>query len=132
MRRTRGSFYYLAGYLYFIGGGFLLAPSAMLFLLMAEGIYSMVTLRLMGALMLTSAILLTGVIEQSAEGLYRQVLRAQAPWVLVLGYVYYDSLDRLWALLLGISCAGWLASLYCYWHDGQDGKAKGPNAVVGE
>lgn len=114
MQRTRGSFYYLAGYLYFGGAGFLLAPSMMLFLLMAEGIYSMVTLRLLGAAMLALAILVSAVIERSLEVLYRQLLLAQIPPILGLAYVYYESLDLMWAIALGIVLAGWLATLVCY------------------
>lgn len=122
MRRTRGSLYYVAGYLYFGGTGFLLMPSMMLFLFMAEGIYSMTALRVMGALMLALAVLVTAIIEQSLESLYRQTLVARVPVMLGLAYVYWDSLDRMWAILLGVVLAGWLASLYCYGKDKREAK----------
>ncbi|MCW5965150.1 MAG: hypothetical protein KIT83_14015 [Bryobacterales bacterium] len=117
MRRTRGSLYYVAGYLYFGGAGFLLFPSAVLSLFFAEGIYSMVTLRLLGGVMLGLAILISAIIEQSMIPMYRQTLFARVPVIGTLAYVYYDSLDRMWAILLGIVVAGWLATLICYWQD---------------
>lgn len=117
MRRTQGSLYFAAGYLYFGGAGFLLFPSAMLSLFFAEGIYSMVTLRLLGGVMLGSAILVSAIIEQAIIPLYRQTLFARLPMIGALSYVYYDSLDRMWAILLGIVVAGWLATLICYWRD---------------
>ncbi len=124
MRRTRGSLYYVAGYLYFGGAGFLLVPSVMLAVFFAEGIYSMTTLRLLGGAMLGLAILVSAIIEQAIVELYRQTLYARIPVLAALAYVYYDSLDRMWAILLGLVMAGWLATLMCYWLDRrEDSKA---------
>lgn len=89
----------------------------MLTLFFAEGIYSMVTLRLLGGVMLGSAVLISAIIEQSIVPLYRQTLYARVPLIGALSYVYYDSLDRIWAILLGIVVAGWLATLICYRRD---------------
>jgi hypothetical protein len=101
--------YFAAGYLYLGGAGFLLLPSMMLAVFFAEGIYSMVTLRLLGAVMLGMAIALSGVIELRTEQLYRYAIAAQVPLWLALGYVYYDSLDRMWAILVVPVFLGWLA-----------------------
>lgn len=111
MEQTRRSLYFAAGYLYFGGAGFLLVPSAMLDILFAEGIYSSVTLRLLGALMLALGIVVSGVIEKSAEAFYPRMLYAQVPALLCLGYIYWDSLDRMWLIVLIVTLAGWLYSL---------------------
>lgn len=114
MQRTRGSLYYPAAYLYFGGAGFLILPPMMLAIFFAEGIYSMVTLRLLGAVMLALGMVLSGIIEQSIVGLYRHMIRAQVPVLLALAYVYFDSLDRMWAILFVIVLAGWVGSVICY------------------
>lgn len=114
MEQTRRSLYFVAGYLYFGGVGFLMVPSVMLDVLFAEGIYSSVTLRLMGALMLALGIVVSGVIEKSAEAFYPRMLYAQIPALLCLGYIYWDSLDRMWLIVLIVTLAGWLCSLAVY------------------
>lgn len=111
MERTRKSLYYAAGYLYFGGTGFLLAPSVMLDIFFAEGIYSSVTLRMLGALMLSAGIVVSKVIERSMEALYVQFIYARIPVLLCLGYVYWDSLDRMWLMILVVVLVGWLYSL---------------------
>lgn len=111
MERTRQSLYYVAGYLYFGGLGMLLAPSLMFTILFAEGIYSEISFRVIGALMLTLAIVVTGVIERRVEALYLQFIYALVPAILGLAYVYWDSLDRMWLILLLIVLAGWIFSL---------------------
>ncbi|MCU0227360.1 MAG: hypothetical protein MUF01_06940 [Bryobacterales bacterium] len=126
MRRTRGSLYFTAGYLYFGGAGFLLAPQAMLMIFLAEGIYSMVTLRLLGAVMLGMAMLVSAIIEQATASLYRQVWLATIPMVAALGYVYYDSLDRMWALLLTLVAAGSFSTWLCLHLDGRTAERKEP------
>jgi hypothetical protein len=110
MERTRKSLYYAAGYLYSGGAGFLLAPGVMLDLLFAEGIYSYVTLRMMGALLLALGIVVSGVIERRAEALYVQFVYARIPVLLCLAYVYWDSLDRMWLILFVLVLSGWLYS----------------------
>lgn len=111
MERTRRSLYYVAGYLYFGGAGMLLAPSLVLAVLFAEGIYSEISLRVIGALMLSLAIVVTGVIEFRAEQLYLQLIYALVPAILGLAYVYWDSLDRMWLISLLIVLAGWFLSV---------------------
>jgi hypothetical protein len=110
MHRTRGCLYFAAGYLYLGGAGFLVLPSMMLTVLFAEGIYSMVTLRLLGAVMIAMGILLSGVIEQKTEVLYRYAINAMVPLWLALAYLYLESEDRMWAILLVPVFAGWLAA----------------------
>lgn len=117
MRRTRGSLYFAAGYLYFGGTGFLLAPSMMLDILFAEGIYSHTTLRLAGALMLSLAIVVSAVIERSLEALYARVIGAEVPSIACLAYLYWDSLDRMWLIAFVLTFAGWLYSLAAYFLD---------------
>lgn len=117
MERTRRSLYFAAGYLYFGGAGFLLAPSIMLDILFAEGIYSSVTLRLVGALMVALAMIVSGVIEKGIETLYRQLLYAQLPAVACLAYIYWDSLDRMWLIALLVTGAGCVYSFGSYLMD---------------
>lgn len=117
MERTRKSFYFAAGYLYLGGAGFLLYPPAMLAILFAEGIYSEVTLRMIGAMMLTLAVLLSGIIEREADMLCRQVILAGIPAVVALAFVYWDSLDRMWLIALIFVLGGWLASVFSYMLD---------------
>ncbi len=114
MERTRRSLYFAAGYLFFGGTGFLLAPGLMLDVLFAEGIYSSVTLRLLGALMLALGIVVSGVIEKGAESLYLRMLYAEIPVVACLGYVYWDSLDLIWLIALTVTLAGWLYTAAAY------------------
>lgn len=114
MERTRRSFYFAAGYLYFGGAGFLLAPSVMLDILFAEGIYSSITLRMLGALMLSLGMVVSGCIEKSVESLYRQLLYAEIPAIACLAYISWDSLDRMWLIALVITLAGWLYSVGAY------------------
>jgi hypothetical protein len=89
----------------------LLAPSLVLAVLFAEGIYSEISLRVIGALMLSLAIVVTGVIEFRAEQLYLQLIYALVPAILGLAYVYWDSLDRMWLISLLIVLAGWFLSV---------------------
>lgn len=110
MEQTRRSLYFAAGYLYFGGVGFLLVPAVMLDILFAEGIYSHVTLRMMGALMLSLGMLVSGVIEKGAEAFYVKVLQAEIPALIGLAYVYWDSLDRMWLIALVVTLAGWFYS----------------------
>ena len=117
MERTRRSLYFAAGYLYFGGSGFLLLPSVMLDILFAEGIYSSITLRLVGALMVALAMVVSGVIEKGIESLYRQLLYAQLPGIACLAYIYWDSLDRMWLIALVIALVGWFYSLGAYLMD---------------
>ena len=124
MERTRKSLYYVAGYLYFGGAGFLLYPPLMLDLFFAEGIYSEVTLRVIGALMLTLAILITGIIERRAETLYRQTILARIPAILCLGFVYWYSLDQMWLFILVIVTVGWLISVISYAADRRSGNVE--------
>lgn len=114
MQRTRHSLYFAAGYLYFGGAGFLLLPSLMLDILFAEGIYSMVTLRVIGALMLSLAIVVTRVIEHEIEALYIQFFYSRLPVMACLAYVYWDSLDRMWLIMLVLVLTGWLYSWLAY------------------
>ncbi|MCC6264371.1 MAG: hypothetical protein IT169_12400 [Bryobacterales bacterium] len=110
MEQTRRSLYFVVGYLYFGGAGFLLAPTVMLDILFAEGIYSHVTLRMMGALMLSLGMLVSGVIEKGAVAFYLKVLQAEIPVLVCLAYVYWDSLDRMWLIALVVTLAGWFYS----------------------
>lgn len=89
----------------------LLAPSLVLAVLFAEGIYSEISLRVIGALMLSLAIVVTGVIEFRVEQLYLQLIYALVPAILGLAYVYWDSLDRMWLISLLIVLAGWFVSV---------------------
>jgi hypothetical protein len=89
----------------------LLSPSLVLAVLFAEGIYSEISLRVIGALMLSLAIVVTGVIEFRAEQLYLQLIYALVPAILGLAYVYWDSLDRMWLISLLIVLAGWFFSV---------------------
>jgi len=118
----------VAGYLYFGGAGFLLLPSVMVKVFLAEGIYSMLTLRLLGGVMLAMGMLVSAMIEQRVEGLFRQTIMACIPMLIALAYVYYDSLDRMWAILLGIVLGGWLASILCYWQDRREASRRGGRA----
>jgi hypothetical protein len=124
MERTRKSLYYAAGYLYFGGAGFLLVPSMMLDIFFAEGIYSSVTLRMIGALMLSAGIVVSKVIEHGIEALYVQYLYARIPVLLCLGYVYWDSLDRMWLMILVVVLVGWLYSLGAFLLDRHDSRKK--------
>ena len=117
MERTRKSFYYAAGYLYFGGAGFLLYPPMMLAVLFSEGIYSEVALRMIGAMMLSLAILFTGIIEREAEVVYRHAILAGIPAVLALAFVYWYSLDRMWLIALILVLGGWLVSVFSYMLD---------------
>lgn len=89
----------------------LLSPSLVLAVLFAEGIYSEISLRVIGALMLSLAIVVTGVIEFRAEQLYLQLIYALVPAIFGLAYVYWDSLDRMWLISLLIVLAGWFFSV---------------------
>jgi hypothetical protein len=124
MERTRKSLYYAAGYLYFGGAGFLLAPSVMLDIFFAEGIYSSVTLRMIGAVMLSAGIVVSKVIERSMEALYVQYLYARIPVLLCLAYIYWDSLDRMWLIILVVVLVGWLYSLCAFLLDRRDANKK--------
>jgi hypothetical protein len=124
MERTRKSLYFAAGYLYFGGAGFLLMPSVMLDLFFAEGIYSSVTLRMLGALMLSAGIVVSKVIERNLEDLYVQYMYARIPVLLCLGYVYWDSLDRMWLMILVVVLVGWLYSLGAFLLDRRDALKK--------
>lgn len=93
----------------------------------------MVTLRLLGAVMLAMGILISAIIEHAITSLYRQTMLAIVPVMAALAYVYYDSLDRMWAVMLALVAAGWLGTLVCLRQDAAEAaRRQGTNVAGGD
>lgn len=117
MKRTRLSLYYLATYL--TGGGFALivAPQFFVRLLFSNGDYDNVTLRFLGILLVSLAIIVIQIIRLKVEALYPTTLIVRMFICAGLIWLYLSSSDPLFFALLGIVGVGVVLTGTTYYLD---------------
>lgn len=106
MLKTRISLWYLFSYLMFGGCGFLLFPAEALKLFLSTGEYGLPMVQLAGLLMLALAVIVFRVILLRAEALYSTTLLVRLMILVVLGFLYANSGDPLFLILVGIVGVG--------------------------
>ena len=110
MSKTRLSLFYPAGYLSIGGISFLFAPQTTLSLLLSNGTYSDLMLRVMGAFLLALAIVEVQIIRLQATQLYFTSLLLRA-WVLTaFTFFYVVHRDPMLLILVAIIGVGIVAT----------------------
>ena len=102
MRRTRLSFFYLAGYLLAAGVLLMAAPQFTLQLLLSNGTYGDVMPRLVGVVLFALGIVIVQIIRHRIEVLYTTTLFVRFVILGVLAALYVRSSDPLFLVLLGV------------------------------
>ena len=114
LTRTRASLFYLAGYLYVGGLGFLLAPALTLELFLSNGSYNDAMVRMVGVLLLSLAILITQMIRLNLDVLYPSTLVVRSLILATLVWLYFRADDPLFLVLTGIVGLGFVLTLSSY------------------
>ena len=114
LTRTRVSLFYLAGYLYVGGLGFLLAPALTLELFLSNGSYNDAMVRMVGVLLLSLAILITQMIRLNLDVLYPSTLVVRSLILATLVWLYFRADDPLFLVLTGIVGLGFVLTLSSY------------------
>ncbi len=117
LTRTRISLFYLVGYLYAGGIGFLFAPGLSLELFLSNGSYSDAMVRMVGVLLLSLGILITQMIRLNLDALYPSTLMVRSLILATLVWLYFRSSDRLFLILTGIVGLGFVLTLSSYLAD---------------
>ncbi len=117
LTRTRISLFYLAGYLYTGGIGFLFAPGLSLELFLSNGSYSDAMVRMVGVLLLSLGILATQMIRLNLDALYPSTLMVRSLILATLVWLYFRSSDPLFLILTGIVGLGFVLTLSSYLAD---------------
>lgn len=114
MNKTRRSLFYLTGYLFIGGVGFLFWPEAMLIIFLSSGTYSDLMLRIVGAFLLALFIVIVQIIRIRAVELYLTTLVVRA-WLLTAFAVFYAIYGNpMLIVLLAIVGLGFLMTLTSY------------------
>ncbi len=108
MARARGSLFYLAGYLWVGGVGFLSFPQTMLKIFLSNGQYSDVMVRLVGVLLVALGIVVVQIIRHRVTQLYPTTLVARAAILVGLIALFAAYRDPLMLVLVGIVGLGFV------------------------
>lgn len=114
MEKTRLSLYYLASYLTVGGLGFLLAPETFLKLFLSNEIYPGAIVRLSGLLLLALGVLIIELIRLKIKELYPATLVARLIICTGLVFIYLDSGNPFFLVLLGIVGIGVMFTFISY------------------
>ncbi len=114
MTKTRWSLFYLAGYLFPAGLGLLLVPRLTLKLLLSNGEYSDVMVRLAGMFLVGLGIIVVQLIRLRAEALYSTTLIIRVFFCVCILTFYFLSDDPLFLVMLGIVGLGLAITASCY------------------
>ena len=117
LTRTRFSLFYLAGYLYVGGIGFLFTPGLTLELFFSNGSYSDVMVRFVGVLLVSLGILITQMIRLKIEAMYPATLLVRPLILATLVWLYLRSGDPMMLVLIGIVGLGFVLTLAGYLAD---------------
>ncbi|MFN0171516.1 MAG: hypothetical protein ACKV22_34295 [Bryobacteraceae bacterium] len=120
MNRTRLSLFYVAGYLTFAGVGLLLAPRMLLKLMLSNGDYGEAFPRFAGSLMLALAIVVLRLIQKRAVDLYPTTIQIRALIAATISWLYADTRDPFFLVVLGVVGAGMVFTGYSLWKDRQN------------
>lgn len=114
MAKTRLSLFYLAGYLFPAGLGLLLAPRVALRLLLSNGDYSDVMVRLAGMFLVGLGIIVVQLIRLRNEALYPTTLIVRVFFCVCILLFYVMSGDPMFLVMLGIVGLGLAITGTCY------------------
>jgi len=114
MEKTRLSLYYLASYLTVGGLGFFLFPETLLKIFLSNEIYPDAIVRLSGLLLLALGVLIIQLIRLKIEKLYPATLVARLIICTGLVFIYLDSRNPLFLVLLGIVGIGVIYTFISY------------------
>lgn len=113
MRRTRLSLFYLAGYLLAGGLGFLAFPQRMLALLLSNGSYHDLMVRLVGMFMLALGLVVVQFIRLRATEQYPGTLVLRTLILPILAWLYVLYRDPMLLALIVIVAIGYLLTWTC-------------------
>ncbi|MFQ6021777.1 MAG: hypothetical protein ACE5NW_03560 [Acidiferrobacterales bacterium] len=111
MSKTRLSLFYLATYLSIGGIGFLALPKMMLSLLLSNGDYSNLMLRMLGMLLLGLGITVVQIIRHRATALYETTLIIRVLFLALFTLFYFVYEDPMLLVLLAIVGLGFVLTL---------------------
>ena len=117
MTKTRWSLFYLAGYLFPSGLGLLLAPRLTVKLLLSNGQYDTVMLRLAGMFLVGLGIIVVQLIRLRNEALYPTTLVVRVFFCTCILAFYFMSGDPMFLMMLGIVSLGFVLTGSCYLAD---------------
>ncbi|MBI4429658.1 MAG: hypothetical protein HY562_11130 [Ignavibacteriales bacterium] len=117
MHRTRLSLYYLVSYLTVGGAALIIAPQFFVQILFSNGNYQDVTLRFIGILLVSLALIVAQIIRRKVELLYPTTLIVRLFICAGLIGLYASSNDPLFLTLLGIVGLGVLFTSTSYYLD---------------
>jgi uncharacterized protein YjeT (DUF2065 family) len=123
MRRTNLSLYYLAGYLVPAGLLLLFVPEFATKLLLSNKTYDYAPFHLAGVLLLVIGILIVQIIRHKLELLYSTTLVARALISATLLWLFLDTGDPFFGVILVIVLVGVGLTGASYWLDRRDGVA---------
>jgi hypothetical protein len=112
--RTHLSLYYLAGYLIPVGLALMVAPQTSMALLFSNQQYHSAFPRLAGVLLLSLGIIVAQVIRLKLDKLYPVTLLVRsiiAPWLL---WIYIESGNPLFLMMLAVVAFGLVLTGTCY------------------
>lgn len=104
--KTRHSLYYLATYLFLTGLGLLFAPQFSLKLLLSNGHYESTFVQFTGAFMIALSVVVSQIIRHSVEVLYTTTLAVCVFFILVIVWLYMQTKDPLFLVVLGVVVLG--------------------------
>lgn len=114
MNKTRMSLFYLAGYTWFGGAGFLFFPQLSLKMFFATGEYENLMVRMVGMFMIAIAIIITQLIRHHADVLYPTTLMVRATILTCMTVFYFTYGDPLLLVLLAIVGLGFVLTGTAY------------------
>ena len=104
--KTRLSLYYLATYLFLTGLGLLFAPQFSLKLLLSNGHYESTFVQFTGAFMIALSVVVSQIIRHSVEVLYTTTLAVRVFFIVVIVWLYMQTKDPLFLVVLGVVALG--------------------------
>jgi uncharacterized protein YjeT (DUF2065 family) len=117
MQRTRLSLFYLAGYLLIGGIGFLVFPQLSLKLLLSNGSYPDLMVRLVGMFMMGLGLVVVQFIRLRADDQYPGTLVLRTIFLPILGWMYWTYKDPMLLVLIGIVAFGYVLTMTCFLWD---------------
>jgi hypothetical protein len=102
MPKTRRSLFYLATYLFLTGAAFFLAPQATLKLLLANHSYEDPFVQFTGVLMIGLSVVVVNVILFGNPKFYRATLLARIPMWLMILWIYIQTQDPVFIIVLSV------------------------------
>lgn len=111
---------YVVAYLSFAGAGLMIAPRALLKLMLSTGDYGEAFPRFAGSLMLALAMVVLRLIQTRSDALYPTTIQIRALIAATICWLYADTRDPFFLVVLGVVGAGMVFTGYSLWKDRQN------------